>query len=81
MVDFIPLDLSKHRERFQQLCFETLDWHFKQFKELYDFDLYPHTKKTALQMAEESIETYRNVKPPNGLVYLTKIEDEIIGIP
>jgi len=54
MVEFIPLDLSKHKDQFVQLCFETLDWHFKQFKELYDFDIYPYTKRTSKQMAEDS---------------------------
>jgi len=31
-------------------------------------------------MAEESIETYRDVKPPKGIVYLTRVDEEIAGM-
>ncbi len=31
-------------------------------------------------MAEASIETYRDVKPPKGIVYLTRVDEEIAGM-
>jgi GNAT superfamily N-acetyltransferase len=80
MVEFLPLDLAVHRDEFLKLNYETLAWHFKQLKSLYDFDPYPYTGKTPIEIAEASIETYRDVKPPKGIVYLTQVDEEIAGM-
>ena len=80
MVVFVPLDLTLHKDEFIQLNYETMDWHFKQFTEHYQIEVEPRLGKTARQIAESSIETYRDLKPPKGIFYLLQVDDEIAGM-
>jgi GNAT superfamily N-acetyltransferase len=80
MVDLVPLDISVHKEDFLLLNCETMRWHFDEFLERYQIDLYSVVGKTPQEMAESSIETYRGLKPPEGIFYLAYIENKIAGM-
>lgn len=43
-------------------------------------NLYDILGKTPMEIAETSIETYRDLKPPNGVFYLAYVEEQIAGM-
>lgn len=80
MVDLIPLDLSVHLDDFILLNNETMNWHFEQFMEHHQIDLHSVTGKTPREMATSSLETYRNLSPPEGVFYLAYVEENVAGM-
>ena len=80
MIELVPFDVKVHRDDFLLLNYETLNWHFEEFQKNYQMNLYEVLGKTPMEIAESSIETYRDLKPPYGIFYLAYIDGQIAGM-
>ena len=80
MIELVPFDVKHHKEDFLLLNYQTLNWHFEEFQEKYQMNLHKILGKTPMEIAESSIETYRDLKPPKGVFYLAYIDEKIAGM-
>jgi GNAT superfamily N-acetyltransferase len=80
MIELIPFEIKYHKEDFILLNYETMNWHFEEFQKNYKMDLYKVMGKTPMEIAEASIETYRDLMPPNGIFYLGYVDGQIAGM-
>ena len=80
MIEFVPLDLNVHKKDFLLLNRETAEWHYDQFKKQYDMDMHSYLGITPEDIATSSLETYRNIKPPEGIFLLAYIDKKIAGM-
>jgi ribosomal protein S18 acetylase RimI-like enzyme len=80
MVEFIQVDLSTHKEILINLNEEYLTWVTEQFKEIHSIDISAPTGQTTQEYARKSVDNIASYTPPQGIYYLLKMDDKIIGM-
>jgi hypothetical protein len=53
---------------------------FDQLDENYQLDSRSMVGGTAKERAEDSLETYKDLKPPEGIVYILEVDGDVAGM-
>jgi len=77
---FIQLDPEVYLEEFVQLNIETITWHSEQLNKKYKINTTSNTGQNVREYVDEHLKDLTGLKPPNGIIYLLKVEDKIVGM-
>lgn len=80
MTEYIPIDLKIHKSSLLDLNDEYLSWIADKIKKHYDLDAISILGQSIRDYAKKSVEELTSYKPPNGIFYILKIKNEIIGM-
>ncbi|MHA2003397.1 MAG: GNAT family N-acetyltransferase [Candidatus Thorarchaeota archaeon] len=80
MVEFVPYDSSLHKDDFLMLNIEYLSWDAEMMLEKHDVDIASLLGVTAERYAKGLLNHYGSLGPPDGIVYLIRIEGRIEGM-
>jgi ribosomal protein S18 acetylase RimI-like enzyme len=67
-------------KEFVQLNIETITWHSEQIKMKYNINTTLITNQNIEEYVDEHLEDLTSLKPPNGIVYLLVVGDNIAGM-
>jgi len=79
-VQFIPVDLRIHRSHVIDLNVEHMTWAIKGISEHYKIDLHAMIGMSIQEYVTSTIDELCSYVPPQGIYYLLKREDAIIGM-
>ncbi|MHA2299880.1 MAG: GNAT family N-acetyltransferase [Candidatus Thorarchaeota archaeon] len=80
MIEFVPYDSALHKDDFLMLNVEYLSWDAEMMLEKHDVDVASLLGVTAEGYADGLLDHYGTLEPPDGIVYLIKIEGKIEGM-
>jgi ribosomal protein S18 acetylase RimI-like enzyme len=79
MIDFVQLD-PIYREDFIQMNIEYIDSLCDLLDINYQLDSRSMLTNTIPEMAQASYDEYKEIKPPNGMVLVSKLDEKIVGM-
>ena len=79
-IQFIPIDLRIHRSQIIDLNIEYLNWVVKEINEYFNMDLSAEMGISVQEYVTRNIESLCSVAPPQGIFYLLKLEEKVIGM-
>ncbi|MHA2249765.1 MAG: GNAT family N-acetyltransferase [Candidatus Kariarchaeaceae archaeon] len=77
-IEFIQVDLNKHRETFSELNVEYLTWINEKVKQLYDHDITEAIQQSIPEYIKESLDHL--IDPPKTIFYIVYFDGEIAGM-
>ena len=77
---FVQLNPEVNIEEFIQLNIETITWHSEQLNQEYKINASSNTGQNIREYVDEHLEGLTSLKPPEGIVYLLKVEGKIVGM-
>ena len=80
MIEYIPINLRIHKSLLIDLNDEYLSWIANEVKKHYNIDLISLLGQPIRDYAKNSVEELTSYKPPNGVFYILKTKNEIIGM-
>ena len=80
MVQLVPYDSALHKDDFLMLNIEYLSWDAEMMLEKHDVDIASLLGVTAESYAEGLLDHYGSLGPPDGIVYLLRIDGRIEGM-
>ena len=80
MIEYIPIDLKIYKSLLLDLNDEYLSWIANEVKRHYEIDVISIVGQSIRDYAKNQIEELTSYKPPNGIFYILKIKNEIIGM-
>jgi len=80
-VQFIPVDLRVHRSQLIDLNVEYMSWVAKEASEHFKIDIFAAVGTSVQEYVTSTIERLCSAcAPPQGVYYLVKVEDVVIGM-
>jgi GNAT superfamily N-acetyltransferase len=67
-------------EEFKQMNIETLAWHGEQLWENYNIDVFSQIGQSFEEYANDSLEEYTALKPPEGILYILEVDEKAAGM-
>jgi ribosomal protein S18 acetylase RimI-like enzyme len=67
-------------KEFVQLNIETITWHSEQIKMKYNINTTSITNQNIEEYVDEHLKDLTKLKPPNGIIYLLVVDDNIAGM-
>jgi ribosomal protein S18 acetylase RimI-like enzyme len=67
-------------KEFVQLNIETITWHSEQIKMKYNINTTSITNQNIEEYVDEPLKDLTKLKPPNGIIYLLVVDDNIAGM-
>jgi GNAT superfamily N-acetyltransferase len=80
VVKFVLYDPAIHKSAFFALNVEYLSWDAEMMLEKHDVDIESLLGVTAESYADRLLDHYGSIEPPDGIVYLLRIEGRIEGM-
>ena len=80
LAEFVPFDSNVHMEEFKQMNIEYLSWIFDQLYLNYQLVRARDIAQTIPEFVDDRVEPYTNLKPPEGIVYLLVVDQEVAGM-
>ena len=80
MIEFVPFDLEVHRDEYIQLNIEYLTKNLDDLAENFNIDSRAMVGATEQQMAQGILESYKGLKPPQGVLFILKVDEAVAGM-
>ena len=80
MVEFVPLDPIVHRNDFVQMNIEYITSLQDLLDKTYQLDTRSILETSIEQRAKETLKEFSSIKPPNGVVYVLKVDGIAAGM-
>jgi len=80
MIEYIPIDLRIHKSLLIDLNDEYLSWIASEVKKHYDIDLISLLGQSIRDYAKKSVEELTSYIPPEGIFYILKTKNMIVGM-
>jgi len=80
MIEFVPIDITLHKNKLVELNTQYLSWIAEQLMEYYSIDLISILGKSIHQYAIESVDKFVSFLPPEGFYYILQVEGKIAGM-
>jgi len=80
MAVFVPFKLNVHREEYRQLNIELIAWIADQLRENYQIDAISIVGQSIPEYVDDHLEELTSLRPPDGIIYLLKVEEDVAGM-
>jgi len=80
MIEYVPIDLGIHKFILIDLNDEYLSWIANEVKNNYNINLVSILGQSIRDYAKKSVEELTSYKPPEGVFYILKIKDTVVGM-
>lgn len=80
MTEFVLFNSTEHLDDFYQMNLESMTWHQDELLEKYQIDIGELLGLTAQDFVDNSIEKYLDLKPPEGIVLLLLVDNQVAGM-
>jgi GNAT superfamily N-acetyltransferase len=80
MAEFVKFDPNVHMDYYVDLYIEYMTYIFKEVKEVHQIDFLSRVNQTVEEWINDNLEPYINLKPPEGILIILKIDGEAVGM-
>ena len=80
MIEFYPFDIEVHKDDFIQMNIEYLSHNLDALSENYQIDARAMVGKSEKEMALGILESFKDLKPPMGVLYIIYIDGTVAGM-
>lgn len=80
MIEFVPFDIEVHRDEYIRMNVEYLEKNLDDLAENFNIDSRTMVGRTAEEMARGILSAYKDLKPPEGVLCILKIDGKIAGM-
>jgi ribosomal protein S18 acetylase RimI-like enzyme len=80
VVEFVPFDMNVHKEAYRQLNIELIAWIADQLRENYQIDAVSIVGQSIPEYVDDHLEELTRLKPPEGIIYLLVVEEDVAGM-